>query len=166
MSTQTQKSLQGAVDVVARTPTFLERYAEKFGMPSQDRMRHIMRATIAGCAWNTSSWTLARRERARLASKNEPIPFQIFSLKEYSAFGSGTMGAPMPVHVSDHIKAVKAEFPGTAVRIHAHPWDDPLVEYLDETTGESLFAMAWRRNAGGVVTLYPRPRSRWLKFLG
>ncbi len=166
MSTEKARALEGPVTVVARTPSFLERYDAKFGIPSQKFMRHIMRATMAGCPWNSLAWFVAYRENRAKARGLTLRNFEVYSLEDYRKFSDGTMGAPMPAVVSDHIEAVRGEFPDVTVRVHAHPWDDPIVEYVDEQSGEHLFGIAWRRDVGRNYTIYPESRRRIGRLFG
>lgn len=148
MSDSQSRALTGPVTVLERPLTFRERYEAKFGMPDQEYMKRIMRASSLGVLWDSTDEELIRAEETRLAE-----PFQIFTLKEYDLLDNHKMGAPMPPQVRQHVAEVQKVFPEVKVRIHALRIEDPVVEY--QLDGESVFGKAWLREGHRVLVIYP-----------
>jgi hypothetical protein len=151
MSTQANRSLAGPGTVVEFPPSFVTRLTEAgFNVPDQDRMLQMKRATAIGLPWTASDHEIDVIERKTVVI----VPFTIFSLDEYAQVRDNEMGAPMPESVGEHIRDVMRHFPGAEVRIHAHPKDDPFVEFVLD--GQSVFTKAWLRNYIHGVQIYPK----------
>ena len=154
MSTVAQRSLSGPVQIIEfpSPQSFADRYvAAGFFLPDQATMKLMMRATAAGLPWSAPEKIVESTEH------NTPrcarVEFIIFSAREYADIPFCTFGAPMPLSIADHINKVKDEFPEATVQLHAHPFEDPFVEFTLD--GESILTAAWRRTPG-KCEIYPR----------
>jgi hypothetical protein len=154
MSTAEMRSHSGPVDVRHFPPknSFADRLTQAgFFVPDQAQMRQMMLATAVHLPWS------AKLETIEAAQRNPPAKgwqaFRTYTLAAYASVPQSSMGAPMPAEVSAHIEAVREEFPEAGVRLHAHPFDDPFVEF--ELGGEKVITMAWRRFIGGDYALFP-----------